>query len=228
MRDRDGDVEAARGERALARVPHPEVVVVPGGLGTGSCSRTRRCWAGCARRTRTRAGRPRCAPARCCSRRPGSSRALRPRRTGPRATCSTALARGRWPSGSWSAARSSPRRASRPGSTWRCCWPRGWVVTSCAGDPAGDGVRPRAALRLGVGRECAGAPACAGGAGGPRGGRGALSGATPGQPVGTRSVPAPWRSPRADPGGAVAPAPRSYAAAGVVGSGGRSSCVPSW
>ena len=53
-------------DEPLSAVPHPEVVMVPGGFGTRALEAPNHCWTGSARPTRRASGPRRSAPAPCC------------------------------------------------------------------------------------------------------------------------------------------------------------------
>ena len=92
-------------DAALADLPHPEVIVVPGGTGTDEALGDERLVGWIRTAHESSDGPPPSAPARCCSAPPGSSRASKPRPTGSTSLSSSASARLRSSAAWWSRAR---------------------------------------------------------------------------------------------------------------------------
>ena len=59
-------------DEPLSAVPHPEIIMVPGGFGTRALMTPNPLLDWLRARTRRASGRRRCAPGRCCSAPPGS------------------------------------------------------------------------------------------------------------------------------------------------------------
>ena len=145
---------AVLAERPLDDVPRPDVLVVPGGIGTrAAAATTRRCWPGSARAHENSTYTTSVCTGSLVLAAAGILDGLQPRRTGRRSTCSASWAPARSPSASSSAARSSRRPACRPGSTWRCARRAARPRRRRPGDPARHRVRPAAALRRRLARE---------------------------------------------------------------------------
>ena len=122
---------------ALAELPDPDVVLVPGRRGQPAADgRLRGARLAAIGARDVRPGRPPSAPARWSSAPPGSSTASGRPPTGPTWTAFASSAPSRSPSGWSRTARSSPPPACRPGSTWRSA-----LAARIAGDEVAQAIQ---------------------------------------------------------------------------------------